>query len=96
MDDAVIFGHGSARREDERFGTEFLGEVPLDLKIRETSDGGTPITVPEPDNPYAKLAKLEQSGYTFCVLPSDLVSLGSLQMDIGVEPKELQLCTLLP
>ena len=30
-----------------------FGEVPLDLKIRETSDGGTPITVVEPDNPYA-------------------------------------------
>jgi hypothetical protein len=37
----------------ERLGTEFLGEVPLDLKIRETSDGGTPITVSEPDNPHA-------------------------------------------
>jgi ATP-binding protein involved in chromosome partitioning len=48
-----IFSHGGARREAERLGTEFLGEVPLDLKIRETSDGGTPITVAEPDNPYA-------------------------------------------
>jgi ATP-binding protein involved in chromosome partitioning len=34
-------------------GTEFLGEVPLDLKIRETSDAGTPITVAEPDNRHA-------------------------------------------
>jgi ATP-binding protein involved in chromosome partitioning len=48
-----IFSHGGARQEAERLGTEFLGEVPLDLKIRETSDGGTPITVAEPDNPYA-------------------------------------------
>ena len=48
-----IFSHGGARQEAERLGTEFLGEVPLDLKIRETSDGGTPITVVEPDNPYA-------------------------------------------
>ncbi len=48
-----IFSHGGARREAERLGTEFLGEVPLDLKIRETSDGGTPITISEPDNPHA-------------------------------------------
>jgi ATP-binding protein involved in chromosome partitioning len=27
--------------------------VPLDLKIRETSDGGTPITIADPDNPHA-------------------------------------------
>ena len=37
-----IFCHGGARQEAERLGTEFLGEVPLDLAIRETSDGGTP------------------------------------------------------
>jgi ATP-binding protein involved in chromosome partitioning len=48
-----IFSHGGARAEAARLGTEFLGEVPLDLKIRETSDGGTPITVSDPDNPYA-------------------------------------------
>jgi ATP-binding protein involved in chromosome partitioning len=48
-----IFSHGGAREEARRLGTEFLGEIPLDLKIRETSDGGTPITVAEPDNPYA-------------------------------------------
>jgi ATP-binding protein involved in chromosome partitioning len=48
-----IFSHGGARQEAERLGTEFLGEVPLDLKIRQTSDGGTPITVADPDNPHA-------------------------------------------
>ncbi|WP_374444093.1 iron-sulfur cluster carrier protein ApbC [Stella sp.] len=48
-----IFGHGGARREAERLGTEFLGEIPLDIAIRETSDGGTPITVAEPNGPHA-------------------------------------------
>jgi ATP-binding protein involved in chromosome partitioning len=48
-----IFSHGGARLEAERLGTEFLGEVPLDLRIRETSDAGTPITVTEPDHPHA-------------------------------------------
>jgi ATP-binding protein involved in chromosome partitioning len=48
-----IFSHGGARREAELLGTEFLGEVPLDLAIRETSDSGQPITVSDPDNPHA-------------------------------------------
>ncbi len=48
-----IFSHGGARREAERLGTDFLGEVPLDMAIRETSDEGRPITVSQPDSPYA-------------------------------------------
>ena len=48
-----IFSHGGARLEAERLGVEFLGEVPLDPAIRETSDGGTPITVSYPLNPHA-------------------------------------------
>ncbi|HTQ34809.1 MAG TPA: Mrp/NBP35 family ATP-binding protein [Stellaceae bacterium] len=50
-----IFSHGGARREAERLGTEFLGEVPLDLAIRETSDEGHPITVFDPGSPHAQL-----------------------------------------
>src|SRR5437867_842176 len=49
-----IFSHGGARREAERLGTEFLGEVPLDMAIRETSDDGRPITASEPNSPYAQ------------------------------------------
>jgi ATP-binding protein involved in chromosome partitioning len=48
-----IFSHGGARLEAERLGTEFLGEVPLNLQIRETSDDGRPITVSDPDNPHS-------------------------------------------
>jgi ATP-binding protein involved in chromosome partitioning len=50
---ADIFSHGGARQEAERLGTEFLGEIPLDIAIRETSDGGTPIVVSQPDSPHA-------------------------------------------
>ena len=38
-----IFGHGGARHEAERLGVPFLGEVPLDMTIRETSDAGLPV-----------------------------------------------------
>jgi ATP-binding protein involved in chromosome partitioning len=48
-----IFGHGGAQAEAGRMGTPFLGEVPLDMAIRETSDAGTPIVVAEPNGPHA-------------------------------------------
>src|SRR3546814_1500811 len=49
-----IFSHGGARREAEKLGMEFLGEVPLDMAIRETSDGGRPIVMSQPDSEHAK------------------------------------------
>jgi ATP-binding protein involved in chromosome partitioning len=48
-----IFGHGGARREAERLKVPFLGEVPLDMAIRETSDAGLPIVATQPDGPHA-------------------------------------------
>lgn len=50
---AEIFGHGGAKREAERLGVDFLGELPLDLKIRTTSDDGRPITVSDPTSAHA-------------------------------------------
>ena len=44
-----IFGHGGARAEADRLGMDFLGEIPLDIVIRETSDGGHPIVASDPD-----------------------------------------------
>ncbi|UGY10419.1 Mrp/NBP35 family ATP-binding protein [Phyllobacterium pellucidum] len=49
-----IFGHGGARKEAERLGVPFLGEVPLVMEIRETSDSGRPVVVSNPDGPQAK------------------------------------------
>jgi ATP-binding protein involved in chromosome partitioning len=48
-----IFGHGGAQREAERLGVPFLGEVPLVMAIRETSDAGLPIVATQPDGPHA-------------------------------------------
>jgi ATP-binding protein involved in chromosome partitioning len=48
-----IFGHGGARREAEKLGVDFLGEIPLHLSIRETSDAGTPIVEQAPNSPEA-------------------------------------------
>jgi ATP-binding protein involved in chromosome partitioning len=48
-----IFGHGGARKEAERLKVPFLGEVPLEMSIRETSDAGLPIVATQPDSPLA-------------------------------------------
>jgi ATP-binding protein involved in chromosome partitioning len=44
-----LFGHGGARQEAERLGVPFLGEIPLHIAIRETSDQGLPIIAADPD-----------------------------------------------
>ena len=48
-----IFSHGGAKVEADRLGIDFLGEIPLDIIIRETSDGGRPIVVSEPESEHA-------------------------------------------
>ena len=48
-----VFGHGGARHEAEKLGVPFLGEIPLELAIRETSDAGTPIVATAPDSAHA-------------------------------------------
>ena len=50
-----IFGHGGARHEAERLGVPFLGEVPLDMEIREKSDAGLPVVATVPDGAHAKI-----------------------------------------
>jgi ATP-binding protein involved in chromosome partitioning len=50
-----IFGYGGARKEAERLGVPFLGEVPLHMTIREKSDSGLPVVATEPDGEHAKI-----------------------------------------
>jgi ATP-binding protein involved in chromosome partitioning len=49
-----IFAHGGARQEAAKFGVPFLGEVPLDIAIREQSDSGHPVAA-DLDGEYAKI-----------------------------------------
>jgi ATP-binding protein involved in chromosome partitioning len=50
-----IFGHGGARHEAERLAVPFLGEIPLHMSIRVTSDSGTPVVESEPDGAHAAI-----------------------------------------
>jgi ATP-binding protein involved in chromosome partitioning len=49
-----IFGHGGARQEAERLGVRFLGELPLELDIRERSDAGRPVVATAPESHAAE------------------------------------------
>jgi ATP-binding protein involved in chromosome partitioning len=53
-----IFGHGGARHEAERLAVPFLGEIPLHMSIRVSSDSGTPVVDSEPDGPHAEIYRV--------------------------------------
>ena len=50
-----IFGHGGGARMAEQYGVPFLGELPLDIAIREDADSGKPTVVRDPDGRIAGL-----------------------------------------
>jgi ATP-binding protein involved in chromosome partitioning len=50
-----IFSHGGTRTEAARLQVPFLGEVPLEPAIRETSDAGLPIVATRTESPYTKI-----------------------------------------
>lgn len=49
-----IFGKGGGRKAAEQFQTAFLGDIPLDGRIREGGDAGTPVIRSLPDSPAAQ------------------------------------------
>lgn len=49
-----IFGRGGGRRMAEKFEVPFLGEIPLDPRIRKGGDSGVPIVESGPDTAAGK------------------------------------------
>ncbi|MFT3733998.1 MAG: iron-sulfur cluster carrier protein ApbC [Rhodocyclaceae bacterium] len=49
-----IFGSGGGEKMCADYGVPFLGSLPLDIRIREQADGGTPTVVATPDSPIAE------------------------------------------
>ncbi len=73
-----IFSHGGARQTADTYGVDFLGEIPLDLEIRENSDNGRPVVVSNPTGPQAAcyldiadsvIAKLDRESATANATP---------------------------
>ncbi len=50
-----IFGEGGGERMCKDYGTEFLGALPLDIRIREETDSGKPTVVAEPESRIAEI-----------------------------------------
>ena len=50
-----IFGSGGAERMCKEYGTELLGQLPLDESIREQADSGKPTVVADPDGKSAEI-----------------------------------------
>jgi len=50
-----IFGQGGARREAERLAVPFLGEIPIDIALRQGADEGRPLVATAPQSAVAKV-----------------------------------------
>ncbi len=50
-----IFGEGGGKRMAEQYGVDFLGALPLDIRIREETDSGKPTVVAEPDSRISEI-----------------------------------------
>lgn len=49
-----IFGRGGARETAETLGAPFLGEVPIDIALRQACDDGKPFVMDQPDSPAGR------------------------------------------
>ena len=49
-----VFGSGGGARMAAQYGVQLLGELPLDIRIREDADGGSPTVVAEPGSARAQ------------------------------------------
>ena len=52
-----IFGQGGGERMSKEYDVEYLGGLPLDIKIREQADSGKPTVVADPNGPVAQTYK---------------------------------------
>lgn len=50
-----IFSHGGGEAASKKLDVPFLGEVPIDLKIREGGDSGRPVSADDSSSPQNKV-----------------------------------------
>ena len=50
-----IFGEGGGRRMAQDYGMDYLGALPLDIKIRLQADSGQPTVVADPAGEIAQI-----------------------------------------
>jgi len=54
---AYLFGQDGAKDVAKEMHLELLGDIPLHIDIRETSDSGKPIVISQPDSPQTSAYK---------------------------------------
>ena len=69
------FGQGGAERMCRDYKTEFLGGLPLDIRIREQADSGKPTVVADPDGAVAEIYRK--------IARRVAVKIGELQKDMS-------------
>ena len=52
-----IFGSEGGQKMASEYNVDFLGSLPLDIRIREQADSGRPTVIAEPDSPVAQSYK---------------------------------------
>jgi ATP-binding protein involved in chromosome partitioning len=52
-----IFGEKGGQRMAAEYGVDYLGSLPLDIRIREQADSGRPTVVAEPDSEITRIYK---------------------------------------
>src|SRR5512138_446462 len=80
-----IFAHGGVRAAAEKMGIRFLGEVPIDLAIREGGDRGVPVVAGAPDSPQAQ-AFLEVARNVAGAVSTQILKAPRLPV-IGAQPR---------
>jgi ATP-binding protein involved in chromosome partitioning len=50
-----IFGQGGGQKMSDQADVDFLGALPLDIRIREETDSGKPTVVAEPESRIAQI-----------------------------------------
>jgi ATP-binding protein involved in chromosome partitioning len=70
-----IFGSGGAEKMCQDYGTELLGALPLDIRIREQADSGKPTVVADPDSRTAEIYR--------AIARRVAVKIGELQKDMS-------------
>ena len=52
-----IFGEGGVKKTAFQYKKEFLGQLPLNVDLRESADNGEPLTYAKPDHKISKIFK---------------------------------------
>jgi len=84
--ETAIFDHGGARQAAEKMGIRFLGEIPIDLAIRQGGDEGVPVVAGAPESPQAK-AFLDVAGQVAAAVSVQVMKAPRLPVIGAVQPR---------